>query len=127
MVWAGISDAVARYRRVKVAPRRKRLKMALPLVPALLGLISIAALDVFAVNTARPVAIIFPQGTGDDTAFAAIIAAGGQPIRKGRSRVMDGTIWVALGDSPDFPGRVRAAGAWLVVNPYAFGGCLITS
>lgn len=53
------------------------------------------------------------------------MAAGGLPIRAERSAILDQLIWVAAADDPDFFRRVRQLGAWFVVNPTAFGGCLI--
>ena len=96
------------------------------LVLAGLAFLAIAALDLFAINPERPAAIVFPPSVSADDGLRIVVAAGGLPIRPERSAVFDQMIWVAVADDPQFFSRVRALGAWFVVNPAAFGGCLIS-
>jgi hypothetical protein len=90
-----------------------------------LGFIAVVALEVFVPRPDRAVGVIFPTDTTDDSAFATIVAAGGRPIRMETSAFAGIRIWVALGDTGEFPAAIRHAGALFVVNPYAFGGCLL--
>jgi hypothetical protein len=95
------------------------------LIVAVAGLLAVASLHVFAVRADAPVGVIFAAGMSDEASFLAIVAAGGRPIRVGRSLLMERKVWVAQGEEADLSQRVLAYGARLVVNPYAFGGCLI--
>lgn len=70
-------------------------------------------------------AVIFPSRIDDNQAFLAIVAAGGSPIRLEQS-ALGGDIWVAKADSPNFRRAVLHYGALMTVNPYAFGGCLLS-
>lgn len=90
-----------------------------------LALVAIAALELFAVNPDRPVAVVFPASVEADEGLRIVVAAGGLPIRTERPAVLGQLIWIAAADDPDFFRRVRGLGAWFVVNPAAFGGCLI--
>jgi hypothetical protein len=67
-----------------------------------------------------PVAAIYAPGTSEETAFAAVAAAGGLPIRNGGFD----NIVVARADDPGFASRLLANGAWLVVDAVALGACL---
>jgi hypothetical protein len=67
------------------------------------------------------VAVIFPPWMAREHALPRIAAAGGLAVRQG---VID-TIFVVHGDAPDLVHRLYAAGAWAVVDPVAFGGCLV--
>lgn len=91
----------------------------------LLALIAVGCLDLFAINPDRPAAIIFPPSVSADDGLLIVAAAGGLAIRPERSAIFGQTVWIAAADDPDFFSRVRALGAWAVVNPTAFGGCLI--
>lgn len=51
--------------------------------------------------------VVFPPGTSENAAFAAIVAAGGAPLRG----VLGGWGWIAHDDAPGFVGRLRQAGA----------------
>ena len=51
--------------------------------------------------------VIFPPGTSDDRAFAAIVGAGGAPIRPALGQ----WAWIAHDDGPGFVGRLEAGGA----------------
>lgn len=90
---------------------------------AVMAAASVAAL---AVLEARPrdfseVAAIFPPWMARERALAAVISAGGLVVRQGAV----GSILVVHGNDPGVIGRLHAAGAWLVIDPVAFGGCLL--
>ena len=90
-----------------------------------MALLAVAALDLFAFNPNRPVAVVFPGSVSADLGLRVVVAAGGLPIRPERSAILGPLVWIVAIDGPDFPNRVRALGAWVVVNPAAFGGCLL--
>ena len=90
-----------------------------------LALLSIAGLDLFALNAGRPAAIVFPGSVSAEDGLRIVVAAGGLPIRPERSAILDQLVWVAAADDPAFFSLVRELGAWFVVNPTAFGGCLL--
>lgn len=69
------------------------------------------------------VAAVFPPWTGRERAFAQAIAAGGLVVREGARD----WILVVEGDPTDIGERLYASGAWLVIDPVAFGGCLTRS
>jgi hypothetical protein len=66
------------------------------------------------------VAAIFPPWTSAEHAFAAVAQAGGRIVRPG---LID-SILVVQGDDANLPARLYAAGAWAVIDPAAWGGCL---
>ena len=51
--------------------------------------------------------VVFPPGTSEPAAFAALVGAGGAPLRT----VLGGWGWIAHDDAPAFVGRLRSAGA----------------
>jgi hypothetical protein len=110
-------------------PTGRRRAAGLGLLPALilsvLAFFAVSALETFSINPDRPAAILFPEALSKDQAFAAIVAAGGLPIRPARSALSDGIVWIAAAGSPDFFDRVKSHGAWAVINPFAFGGCFL--
>jgi hypothetical protein len=67
------------------------------------------------------VAAIFPPWTTRQSAFFGVLEAGGLVVRQG---VTD-TVLVVHGEEPRLIDRLYAAGAWAVIDPRAFGGCLI--
>lgn len=67
------------------------------------------------------VAAVFPPGTARPAALAAVIEAGGLLVGEGAW----GNVLVAHGDETGFAGRLRHAGAWLVLDPKSAAGCLI--
>jgi hypothetical protein len=69
------------------------------------------------------VAAVFPPWMGRERAFAQALAAGGAVVRQG----IVGTILVVADDDPGVVDRLYAAGAWAVIDPVAFGGCLVRS
>lgn len=102
-----------------------RLGLLPAIVFALFAFLAVAFLETFSVNAQRPVAILFPERVSEEQAFAAVIAAGGLPIRAERSVLSDGVVWIAAADAPGFFDAVRSRGAFAVINPYAFGGCFL--
>ncbi len=69
------------------------------------------------------VAAVFAPWAGREEALARTIEAGGRMLRQGAF----GNILVARGEADGFIARLYAAGAWAVVDPVAFGGCLAPS
>ncbi|MBP2299459.1 hypothetical protein [Azospirillum picis] len=69
---------------------------------------------------------VFRPGTSDADALAAMVRAGGEPVRS----TWLGFAWVARGQEPGFVGRLKAEGALaafgeLPVGP-TLGGCTAT-
>ncbi len=88
-------------------------------VLAAASVLSVAALQAQPRERTR-VAAIFPPWTSAERAMAQVARAGGRIVRPG----LLGSIVVVQGDDPDLPDRLYAAGAWAVVDPAAWGGCL---
>ena len=57
------------------------------------------------------------------TCLAAVLAARGVVVRQGAI----GSILVVHGEEAGVIDRLYAAGAWAVIDPVAFGGCLARS
>jgi hypothetical protein len=66
------------------------------------------------------VAAIFPPWTSGERAVTQVALAGGLVVRRG---IIDAIVVVQGGD-PDLIQRLYAAGAWAVIDPNAWGGCL---
>ncbi|WP_207455354.1 hypothetical protein [Azospirillum sp. SYSU D00513] len=70
---------------------------------------------------------VFPPGTPDGEVFAAVLRAGGQPVRKSWISFA----WVAKGDEPGFVGRLQEQGALAAYGEMplgpALGGCAVVS
>ena len=111
--------------RHSAAEWQRKLGLLPAIVFAFVAFFAVAFLETFSVNADRPVAILFPERVSEEQAFAAVVAAGGLPIRAERSVLSDGVVWIAAADAPDFLDAVRSRGAWAVINPYAFGGCFL--
>ena len=69
------------------------------------------------------VAVIFAPWTTRDDAFARVLAADGLVMREG---IIE-SILVVHGANSGLINRLYAAGAWAVIDPVAFGGCLVKS
>jgi hypothetical protein len=69
---------------------------------------------------AAEVAAIFPPWIAPERGFAQVARAGGLVVRQG---AFDG-IFVVHGEAAGLVDRLYAAGAWAVIDPVAFGGCL---
>jgi hypothetical protein len=72
---------------------------------------------------AGEVAVIFAPWITRDDAFARVLAADGVVMRPG---IVD-TILVVHGVDAGLIDRLYAVGAWAVIDPVAFGGCLVKS
>ena len=83
------------------------------------SVLSMAALEAQPRDRTR-VAAIFPPWTSAEAAVSRVAQAGGRIVRAG---AIDAIV-VAQGDDADFADRLYAAGAWAVVDPAAWGGCL---
>jgi hypothetical protein len=70
---------------------------------------------------AAEVAAIFPPWIAPERALAQIAGAGGLVVRQG---AFD-SIVVVHGEEAGLVDRLYAAGAWAVIDPVAFGGCLV--
>ncbi|MBM3600703.1 MAG: hypothetical protein FJX35_21080 [Alphaproteobacteria bacterium] len=90
---------------------------------AMLG--AIAALELFAIGSGRTAGVVVSGDAPAETVMADVVASGGLPLRIERSAIGDALVWIVQPDGGDFVGRMRARGYWLVINPWAFGGCLI--
>lgn len=108
------------------APRRsKGLGLFPALALAVLAFFAVSGLETFTINPDRPAAILFPKAVSEEQAFAAVVAAGGLPVRLARSTLSDGVVWIAAAGAPNFFDKVKSYGAWAVINPFAFGGCFL--
>jgi hypothetical protein len=93
---------------------------------AALAVLSIAALGAtarFALAPRSPelgVAVIFAPWTAPEQTLARTVEAGARFVRFGGLSF----IAVAIPDGPDYAAHVRAAGAWLVVDPKIVTACL---
>jgi hypothetical protein len=83
------------------------------------SVLSMAALQAQPRDPTR-VAAIFAPWTSAEQAIAQVAQAGGRIVRPG---LIDAIV-VVQGDDADLSGRLHAAGAWAVVDPAAWGGCL---
>jgi hypothetical protein len=63
---------------------------------------------------------VFPPGTSEHDAFAAMVRAGGQPLRNTGL----GFAWVAWGPAVGFVGRLKAEGAWAAFGELPVGPVL---
>jgi hypothetical protein len=115
----------------KSAPARPAARRRRGLIGAtaisLFALVWVLALDLFTVRAGEPGAIFFPSGASEAQAFAAIIAAGGLPIRATTSIFSDAVVWIAAAEDPEFFSTIIGHGALVVVNPLAFNGCFLSS
>jgi hypothetical protein len=89
--------------------------------------IGLAAASVFAMvglqaypRDGTQVAAVFAPWTGSGEVIARIADADGLVVRRG---VLD-SIVVVRSDAPGLISRLYGAGAWLVIDPDVFGGCL---
>ena len=74
-------------------------------------------------ETAGLVLVAFPPGTSEADAFASMVRAGGEPVR----RTSLGFVWVAHGSASGFVGRLGHEGALAAFGELSFvpvlGGC----
>ena len=87
---------------------------------SLLPLMAVASLPA---DRAGTVAEVFPPGISVQAVLRAVLEADGQPLRSGGwSNVV-----IVHGTEPGFAGRLRRAGAWLVLDPLSATGCLTSN
>ncbi len=72
---------------------------------------------------ATAVAVIFAPWITSEDAFARVLAADGLVMRPG---IIE-SILVVHGVDSGLINRLYAVGAWAVIDPVAFGGCLVKS
>ena len=89
-------------------------------------LLAASTLPVFAVadlpgEADGTVAAVFAPTTGKAAALAAVAEAGGSVLRAGAWR----SVLIVRSDKAGFAGRLRRAGAILVVDPQSAAGCLL--
>jgi hypothetical protein len=93
---------------------------------AALAILSIVALGItarFALTPRAPelgVAVIFAPWTPPEQTLSRTVEAGARFVRFGGP----GFVSVAVPNDRDYPARVRAAGAWLIVDPKVVAACL---
>jgi hypothetical protein len=98
---------------------------ALSFVPAaLMGLVMLVAATAasFAPSEAvgAPVAAIFPPWWDAPQVMAGVAVADAEILREGATPF----VLVVSDDAPDLSDRLRAAGAWFVLDPVAAAACL---
>jgi hypothetical protein len=86
---------------------------------ASVGLTGMAALGP---EPGRPVAAVFPPWWTGERAFSAASLTGGSIVRFGGLA----SILVLTSATPDFNQRLHDAGAWVLLDAQAFGGCATT-
>jgi|HubBroStandDraft_3_1064219.scaffolds.fasta_scaffold1748556_1 hypothetical protein len=101
----------------------ERRRSAQPLIIAaglaVASVLSVAALQA-APHDGAQVAAIFSPWTSSGSALTRVAQADGLLVRRG---LID-SIVVVQSDEPGLIARLYAAGAWLVIDPNVFGGCL---
>lgn len=107
------------------ASMHRRRGMAAALAAISIAVTGVLGLELFTIRPGQPGAILFPSGTSEATAFTEIVAAGGLPIRATRAVFGDATVWLAAAADPSFFSKVVSGNAIMVINPLAFGGCLL--
>lgn len=118
---------VAPFDSATVPPSRTSTVLALA-GAALLCLSGLAATVIGVATQPEPqgrVAIIYPPGTTQGQALTRLIGAGGRLVRFGRQS------WIVVAapasgggqSSAQWAQRIRAGGAWAVLNPIIAGGC----
>jgi len=103
-------------------PRSSAGAAAAALLLAIAGAMPIAWLQARP-HDLREVAVIFAPWTTPDAVLARVRAADGLIVRAG---AFSGIV-VVHGDSPELASRLYRAGAWAVLDPIAFGGCLVAT
>lgn len=104
---------------------RRKSGLAPAVMLSVLAVFGVLALELFSIKLGQPGAIFFPSGKSEAQAFAAVVAAGGLPVRATRSVFGEGVVWIAAAEDPSFFSNVIDAGALAVINPFAFGGCML--
>jgi hypothetical protein len=101
----------------------ERTRRAQPLIIAV-GLAAASVLAVAALQAVprdgTQVAAIFAPWDQSGSVMARVAQADGLLVRRG----LFDSIVVVQSDEPGLSGRLYASGAWLVIDPNVFGGCL---
>lgn len=92
-------------------------------IAVLLAAVLLAPLATLALPRSDTVAVIGAPGSGLDGMAALVARARGSIVRTGGLA----NVIVAVSADPGFAGRLYGAGAWLVLDPVALGGCLTSS
>lgn len=101
-------------------PRSNSLGLAALAVIATLGLGALGLTALQPVPTAQQVAVIFPPWTNGVQILRTIARAEGRIVAAGAAS----TIVIVRGDRPGISDRLRAAGAWAIVDARLARGCL---
>lgn len=124
LLLAGLGDQ--HWHRAVRTNRDRSGRLRLSIVAPIAALIALMCLEAFAINPSKPAAIFFRAGIDDEAGFRAIVSAGGLPVRPARSALSDHLVWLAdAGGDTDFFSRILDRGGLVVINPHAFGGCLL--
>ncbi|MEM8952129.1 MAG: hypothetical protein AAGC99_22705 [Pseudomonadota bacterium] len=101
---------------------RRRIRLSSFLPALLITLFSAALAGAASVGASEngKVGIIFPPGVSSEEGLRRVIAAGGLPIDVG---AFDNIV-IAWAESPAFQTLIKNEGAWFIVDPDGFGGCL---
>ncbi|MDJ1156979.1 hypothetical protein QNA08_01825 [Chelatococcus sp. SYSU_G07232] len=94
---------------------RERLEVSLACVAFALGLAAVVVLPSDPTEVAVVAGPFAPRGE----AVRIAVAAGGLLVRDGGFQA----VVITRGNGSDFVGRLRAAGAWLVLDPRVVAGC----
>ena len=84
-----------------------------------MSVVSLAALQAQPRDPTQ-VAAVFPLWTTGERAVARVAQAHGLVVRRG---IIDAIV-VVQSDDPDLVDRLYSVGAWAVIDPDAWGGCL---
>lgn len=98
---------------------RGRLATWVPCVALAVGSLLAAGASSLGPSQDGPIAALYPPWWSASQCLLAA-AAGGMPVRFGAA----GFVVVVVPDTPDAARLLRHAGAWLLLNPRALGGCL---
>ena len=96
-----------------------RLATWAPCVALAVGSLLAAWASSFGPRPDGPIAALYPPWWSASQCLLAA-AAGGMPVRFGAA----GFVVVVLPDTPDAARLLRRAGAWLLLDPRALGGCV---
>lgn len=106
--------------RMRIPDTRGRLATWMPCLALAAGsLLAAGASSLGPPPPGRPVAALYPPWWSASQSLLAA-AAGGMPVRFGATRF----VVVVVPDTPDAARLLRQAGAWLLLDPRALGGCI---
>ena len=94
---------------------------AITIFLALAGVAAIARFEARPRVGAPEVAAIFPPWMSQERVVAEVARSGALVVRQGALQ----SILVVHGEGPGLADRLYAAGALAVIDPVAFGGCLV--